>query len=344
LAVGLGLFQVGEFSFVLARVGLEAQAIDQNLYSLVLAVSVLSMMATPLASAMTAPLHAFKRRFSSPEPLQTENLPSRELTDHVVIAGGGRVGQHIARILSELSVPCVIVELNHQRMLECKAANFPVIYGDMSQPTAIEAAHVATAKLLLITTPSVVVSQAIVRQAHRLNPDLHIVARAEGVAQTRQLYENGVYMVVLPEMEAGLEIARQALLHLEIPVPVIQQYTDEIRQQMYAPMYSQQNYQLLTRLNTIKNLLEISWVEIGPKSFLIGTSIKEAAVRTRTGASVVGVMHEKEFHTNPKVEYCFAKGDLIAVVGNKQERLAFKKMAETEEKQLPPNIAVEKKP
>jgi CPA2 family monovalent cation:H+ antiporter-2 len=133
-------------------------------------------------------------------------------------------------------------------------------------------------------------------------------------------------------------------LHLEIPVPVIQQYTDEIRQQMYAPMYSQQNYQLLTRLNTIKNLLEISWVEIGPKSFLIGTSIKEAAVRTRTGASVVGVMHEKEFHTNPKVEYCFAKGDLIAVVGNKQERLAFKKMAETEEKQLPPNIAVEKKP
>lgn len=339
LAVGFGLFQVGEFSFVLARVGLEAQAIDQELYSLILAVSVLSMVATPLAAALTTPLYALKRRFSRPEPLQTENLPSNGLTDHVVIAGGGRVGQHIARILSELSVPCVLVELNHQRMLECKAANFPVIFGDMSQPTAIEAAHVAAARLLLITTPSVVVSQAIVRQAHRLNPDLHIVARAEGVAQTKQLYENGVYMVVLPEMEAGLEIARQALLHLEIPVPVIQQYTDEIRQQMYTPMYSQQNYHLLTRLNTIKNLLEISWVEIGPKSPLIGTSIKEAAVRTKTGASLVGVLHEKEFRSNPKAEYCFAEGDLIAVVGNKQERLAFTKMAEAGAKQLPSNFA-----
>ncbi|OGQ86074.1 MAG: portal protein [Deltaproteobacteria bacterium RIFOXYD12_FULL_56_24] len=343
LAVGFGLFQVGEFSFVLARVGLEAQAIDQNLYSLILAVSVLSMVATPLASALTTPLYALKRRFSRPEPLQTENLPSHDLTDHVVIAGGGRVGQHIARILNELSVPCVLVELNHQRMLECKAANFPVIFGDMSQPTTIDAAHVATARLLLITTPSVVVSQAIVRLAHRLNPDLHIVARAEGVAQTRQLYENGVYMVVLPEMEAGLEIARQALLHLDIPVPVIQQYTDEIRQKMYTPMYSQQNYQLLTRLNTIKNLLEISWVEITPTSPLIGVSIKEAAVRTKTGASLVGVMHKKEFHSNPKAEYCFTEGDLIAVVGNKQERLAFKKMADSLAKKLPSNSSMEEK-
>lgn len=343
LAVGFGLFQVGEFSFVLARVGLEAQAIDQELYSLVLAVSVLSMVATPLAAALATPLYALKRRFSRPEPLQTENLPDHGLADHVVIAGGGRVGQHIARVLNELSVPCVLVELNHQRMLECKAANFPVIFGDMSQPTAIDASHVATAKLLLITTPSVVVSQAIVRQAHRLNPDLHIVARAEGVAQTKQLYENGVYMVVLPEMEAGLEIARQALLHLEIPVPVIQQYTDEIRQQMYTPMYSQQNYHLLTRLNTIKNLLEISWVEIGPESPIIGASIKGLAIRTKTGASVVGVMHGKEFHSNPKAEYCFNEGDLIAVVGNKQERLAFKKMAEAGKKQLPLNTGMEKK-
>jgi len=305
LAVGFGLFQVGEFSFVLARVGLAAQAITQDIYSLVLAVSVLSMVATPFTAALVTPIYAFKKRFSRPEPLRIRNLPSQGLKDHVVIAGGGRVGQHIARILTELSVPFVLVELHHQRMLECKGANFPVIYGDMSQPTAIEASHLHLARLLLITTPSVVVSQAIVRHAHRLKPDLHIVARAEGVAQTRRLYENGVYMVVLPEMEAGLEIARQALLHLEIPVTVIQQYTDEIRQKLYAPMYSQQNYHLLTKLSTINNLLEISWVEINPDSPLIGVSLKDAAVRTRTGASVVGVMHKKEFYSNPKADYHF---------------------------------------
>lgn len=328
ITVGLGLFQVGEFSFVLARVGLETQAIDQNMYSLVLATSVLSMVATPFASAMAAPLYKLKKHLFKYEPLQTENIPYNGFKDHVVIAGGGRVGQHIAKILTQLSIPFVIVELNHQRMLECKAAKFPVIYGDMNQPTAVEVSKVNTARLLLITIPSVVITQSIAKQAHRLNPDLHMVVRAEGVEQARKLYESGVYMVVLPEMEAGLEIARQALLHLEIPVVVIQQYTDAVRQHLYASIYkSNHDYQLLTKLDNIKNLLEISWVNITTWSPLVSKSIKEAAIRTKTGATVVGVIHEKVFHSNPKTDYSFREGDLVAVVGNQQERNEFKKLA-----------------
>lgn len=328
IAVGLGLFQVGEFAFVLARVGLETQAIDQNMYSLVLAISVSSMVLTPFASAMASPLYKLKKRLFRYEPLQTENIPHSGLKDHVVIAGGGRVGQHIAKILTQLDLPFVIIELNHQRMLECKTAKFPVIYGDMSQSTVIEVSRVHAARLLLITTPSVITAQSIVKQAHLFRPDLHIIVRANGAEQARTLYESGVYMAVLPEMEAGLEIARQALLHLEIPVAVIQQYTDGVRQQLYAPIYqSSSDQQLLTKLDNIKNMLEISWVTLTPASPLVGKSIKEAAVRTSTGASIVGIIHEKIFHSNPKANYSFQEGDLVAVVGNQQERNEFKRLA-----------------
>lgn len=328
IAVGLGLFQVGEFAFVLARVGLETQSIDQNMYSLVLAISVLSMVLTPFASAMTPHLYKLKKRLFKYEPLQTENIPHSGLKDHVVIAGGGRVGQHIAQILTQLDLPFVIIELDHQRMLECKTAKFPVIYGDMSQPTALDVSKVQAARLLLITTPSVVTSQSIVKQAHRLKPSLHIIVRAEGIEQSRALYESGVYMAVLPEMEAGLEIARQALLHLEIPVAVIQEYTDAVRQQLYAPIYkSSHDHQLLAKLDNIKNMLEISWVSLIPGSPLISKSIKDAAVRTKTGASIVGIIREKEFHSNPKSDYSLQEGDLVAVVGNQQERNDFKKLA-----------------
>jgi len=135
-------------------------------------------------------------------------------------------------------------------------------------------------------------------------------------------------MAVLPEMEAGLEIARQALLHLEVPVSVIQQYTDAVRQKSYAPIYqSSSDHQLLAKLDNIKNMLEISWVTLMPESPLISQSIKNAAVRTRTGASVVGIIQGKLFHSNPKADYSFQKGDLVAVVGNKQERNEFKKIA-----------------
>jgi len=329
IAVGLGLFQVGEFSFVLARLGLKANAIDASMYSLILAISVLSMVLTPFASAMAAPLYKLKKRLFEYEPFQTENIPHSGFKDHVIIAGGGRVGQHIAQVLTRLNLPFVIIELNYQRMIECRDSKYPVIYGDMSQPAVLKVSKIQSARLLLITTPSVVTAQSIVKQAHRIKPELHIIARADGVDQSRDLYESGVFMAVLPEMEAGLEIARQALLHLEIPVHVIQQYTDAVRQQLYAPIYKA-NYdqQLLAKLDNIKNMLEISWVTLRAGSPLVNISIKDAAIRTRTGATIVAVIRDKVFHSNPKADYFFQEGDLVAVVGNHQERSAFRKLSE----------------
>lgn len=329
IAVALGLFQVGEFTFVLARTGLESHALDNNLYSLILALSVLSMVITPFASAMTSPLYRLKKHLFDYEPLQTENIPHSGLKDHVVIAGGGRVGQHIAQVLTRLDIPFVIVELNHQRMLDCKHAEFPVIYGDMEQATVIEATEIHNARLLLITIPSITVSHSIVKQSRCFKPDLHIIARAEGVDQMHILYDDGVYMAVMPEMEAGLEIARQVLMHLEIPVTLIQEYTDTVRRRLYAPIYaSNKDHQLLARFNNIKDLLEISWVTLPSASPLAGRSIKAAAIRTMTGASVVGIIHEKRFHANPEADYTFQAEDMVAVIGTRQQRSAFRKMAE----------------
>jgi CPA2 family monovalent cation:H+ antiporter-2 len=328
MAVGLGLFQVGEFTFVLARLGLETGSIEPDMYSLVLAVSLLSIMLTPFASALAAPLYKLKKQWFQTDVLQMENIPDSGFVHHVVIAGGGRVGRHIAQVLTQLSLPFVIIELNHQRMMECKTLKFPVIYGDMSQENVLEASNLSEAGLLLITTPSIVISRSIVKQALVLNPELHIIARSDGVDQTKELYAGGVYMAVMPEMEAGLEIARQALLHLEIPVTLIQQYTDTVRRQLYAPIYeSSRDHELLTKFGNIKDVLEISWVSLGSDSPLLGKSIKETAVRTKTGASIVGMIHKQEFLSNPKADTVFQAEDMVAVVGNYQEREAFKSLS-----------------
>ncbi len=329
LALGLGLFQVGEFSFVLARAGLESGAVDPDMYALILTVSVLSMVVTPLVSALTTPLYKLKKKFFRHEALITENLPATGLIDHVVIGGGGRVGQHIAHVLSRLNVPFVVVELNHGRTVESRESGFPVIYGDMGAHTVMEAAHLSSASLLLVTIPSAVTATSVIKQALLLKPDLHIVVRAGGVRQMEELYNSGAYMAVLPEMEAGLELARQALLHLKIPAPVIQQYTDGVVRRHYAPIYeSHKDYRLLTRMRAVKNLLEITWVTLPGQSPLVGRTIAGADVRSRSGASVVGVIHEGTFHNNPGVDYQFSDGDLVAVLGNLEERNAFRKLAE----------------
>ena len=332
LAVGLGLFQIGEFSFVLARTGIHTKSIGSEVYSLILTTAVMTMVLTPLVSGLTAPLYSLRKRRFGYETLQTVNLPETGLRNHVVIAGGGRIGQHVARVLQGLGLAFVITEPDYRRFEQAKTASLPVIYGDATQTVVLEAAEIGHASLLLITVPSVIVSRSVVQQARILNPSVNIVARAEGIEQMKALYDSGVYEVVQPEFEAGLEITRQALLHLRVPASEIQGYTDAVRRELYAPLYqANYEYRTVSQLQHAGDLLELTWVKLATDSPLNGSNIREAGIRSRTGASVVGVLRDGTFFPNPDADYRFAAGDLAAVIGGHHEREAFKKLSESAE-------------
>ncbi|MBT4525612.1 MAG: portal protein [Deltaproteobacteria bacterium] len=326
LAVALGLFQVGEFSFVLARVGLESQSISKEVYSFVLATAIISMVLTPIVSGITEPVYSFSKRFLKWEAPKTHAMMTEKLTDHVIIAGGGRVGQHVAHILKLLNVEFIIIELNFQRFEQCKLAGFPVIYGDVCHEVVLKVAKIDQANLILLTIPNITISQSLVAKTKLVNSELHVVARAEGTEQVKNLYDKGAYMVVLPELEAGLEIARQALLHLNIPAVIIQNYIDSTRKKYYVlnpPV--QNNSETLTQLKNAQNLIEITWARIEKNSPFIDKTLKGLDIRRNIGVSIVGVIRNDIFRPNPEAEYTFANGDLVAVMGNNQQREVFLK-------------------
>ncbi len=330
LAVGLGLFQVGEFAFVLARVGISTNSIDHYVYSLTLTTAIVTMFLTPFVSGFTGALYARRRRQVPREPLQTINLPQENLHDHVIIAGGGRVGHHVAVVLHRLGLAFVIIELDHYRVEEAKTAGFPVIYGDASQEIVLEAAHVQQASLMLITTPGIMITETIVKHVKHLNPTLHIVARAESLEQVQTLHNQGVYEVVQPELEASLEITRQALVHLQIPVTEINHFTDAIRLELYAPLYHRHDdYHLVTKLQSFARLLEFSWFQLPRNSPLVGSTIQSLRIRNQTGVVVVGVVHEDQLYANPMLDYQFHEGDFVAVMGNAEQLAAFQAFAAT---------------
>jgi len=329
LAVGLGLFQIGEFSFVLARVALNTNSISSEVYLLVLTTAIVTMVLTPFISALTAPLYALRNRWFKHEALETINFPKSGLKGHVVIAGGGRIGTHVAQVLKQLEIAFVIIELDYRRLEHAKTAGLPVIYGDASKLIVLEAAKIKQAELLLITTPAIVVAQTIVNSARQLNPRLNMVARAEGIEQMKALHDKGVPMVVQPEFEAGLEITRQALLSLHIPVIEIQNYIDAVRQELYAPLYqSLTDYPTIAQLHSAKGLLDMSWVKVNSGSTLNDRSIRELGIRSQTGVSVVGVVREAKFKPNPPPDYRFATGDLVAVIGKSDEISAFEALVQ----------------
>ena len=328
LAVGLGLFQVGEFSFVLATVGVSTNSIGHDLYSLILTTAILTMILTPLVSSQTARLYSLKKRFFRHEPLETLNIPETGLRQHAVIVGAGRVGSRIADVLKSFGLPLVVVELDHRRVENAQTDGIPVVYGDATHEIVLEAAEISTARLLVVTTPDVVTARTIITNAKRQNGELRVVARTSDPSFLPIFEEMGVNSVVLPEFEASLEMTRKSLLHFPIPVSEIQNRTESLRQGLFAPFFDQgQGYKTLVQLRSAEHQFDLQWVPLSAGSPLATRSIGGVEIRKKAGASVVGVIRDEKLIANPDAAFRFQVNDLVAIIGTEEARKSFQAMA-----------------
>jgi monovalent cation:H+ antiporter-2, CPA2 family len=334
LIVGTGLFQVGEFSFVLAKVGLnsEPQAISDDLYALVLTTALVTMILTPFVSRFAVPIYHQWRRLIPRDPLSTFNLPQEKLRDHVIVAGYGRVGHVATEVMQRVGLRYVLVELDNRVVERCKNEGCPVIFGDASSETMLEAAGVRDARLLLVTLPDATENQLISRRALQLNPNLRVVARAGGVEHMDELRHIGVHEVVQPEFEAGLEMVRQVLIHFQVSPIDIQRFSDAVHSEMYAPLctndISGRSMELLRTLHRANRTLEIDWVVVSPTSLVVGQTIGAMEVRKCTGASIVSIVQEHTIITNPGPEHVFVAGETLAILGTPQQQQALRNLLE----------------
>ena len=327
LAVGLGLFQVGEFSFVLAQIGVSTNSISYELYSLVLTTAIITMFLTPLISGQTARLYALHRRLFKHEPLDSINFPKTGFRNHVIIMGGGRVGFRIAQVLKRLNVPLLIIELDQHRVDRAKHAFIPVIYGNACHEVVLEAAETKLARLLIITSPEIVIAQTIVQKVRKVNAEIQVVARAPGIEFLEEFKKLNISDVVIPEFEAGLEMARKALVHLHIPAAKIQHYTESLRQDLFASFLSEnEEEKIMEQILKAEHQYDLQWMLIKQGSQLVGFTIGEAEIRTKTNSSVVGVIRDDILKANPDENFRFQLNDRVAIIGTDSSRDLFFQM------------------
>ncbi len=330
LAVGFGLFQVGEFSLVLGKIGLSTESISPELYSMVLTISIISMVFTPILSGQTNRLYSLRRRTHKQEKLETCNLPGTGLQNHVVLAGGGRIGFQVAQVLERVGQSFVIIEFDHYRVEEAQQAGMAVVYGDASRETVLEAAALSQASMLIITLPDIMVAKSIISHARHVKPKIHVVARTSCQSDFEILKKLGVSDVVLPEFEASLELMRQSLRQLRIEPTEIQRYTDSVRQDLYQQWYSDNVlHRTLSQLRSAEEHFDLQWFRVPENSPIINQSIGDLHIRKHTGASVVGIVRNNTLIPNPDVSFVFQEDDLIAIIGNDETRMAFCMMAST---------------
>lgn len=209
------LAQMGEFSFVLAGVGLEDHIIDDDQYGLILAAALGSILLVPalLAGSPTlVGLAAFLPGVSAHERIQEGPEPhTGEATRHVVICGYGRVGRELGEALRRRGFTFTVIDLNPAIVRELRAQNIPAYYGDSGSEALLRRAGVPRARTIAIATPDLVAARATMRHARALNPDIRVIARAPSSEHGESLSDTGANEVVQPEFEAGLEFVRKVL-------------------------------------------------------------------------------------------------------------------------------------
>jgi CPA2 family monovalent cation:H+ antiporter-2 len=323
-ALGLGLFQVGEFSFLLARLGVEEGALSQGTYSIALTTAVVTMALTPFAASGAPKLYGLWRQRFPAAPMENIELPDTGLVNHVVIVGYGRVGQFVARMIGGLDCPYVVVDAYPGRVDEAKKEKVPIVFGDATAEPVLEAAGAAEARLVVLTVPEPIVSRLVVERVRAMNPEVRIVARSTSQEHLEDLSRLGVYEAVQPELEAGLELGRQALLRLGIGAGDVQRFSDRVRRELYAPLTSDgDGNKVLYGLRRASEMIETDWVEVPEDCPLANRKIGELDIRAKTGASVVAVVRDEDVSANPGPGFELVPGDLLAVLGTPEQRAAF---------------------
>ena len=232
--VGLGLSQVGEFSFVLARTGVGLGLLSKSTYDLALTCTVLTMAFSPLVSRIALPLgRAWRDWRKSTTIAAPVNLPKDGPAGHVIVGGYGRSGRAVARVLREAGIPLVAVELDHSAFSDM-GEDGPGVWGDITSEEILRAANIEAARILLLTIPDLSTVRLCVERARRMNPEVIVIARAAREHHVAELRKLGVDAAVQSEFEGGVEMVRQALVRFQCDEATTSRLLSVVRNEFYC--------------------------------------------------------------------------------------------------------------
>jgi len=213
LLVGAGLAQIGEFSFILADLGIGLGVVPDRVRQVILATAILSILINPAIFALPGWIRG-RRRPAAAEPAATpameEELPHFDMMDHAVLVGYGRVGRLVGPVLREQGWPLLVVETAPDAVEQLNAAGVPVLQGNAADDRVLAAANLAGARLLLVAIPNAFEAGQIVQQARAANPTIDIVARAHFDAEVDHLLQHGANKVIMGEREIARSMLQEA--------------------------------------------------------------------------------------------------------------------------------------
>jgi CPA2 family monovalent cation:H+ antiporter-2 len=321
ILVGLALSQVGEFSFILSRTGVEHGLLAGNIYQMFLAFSILSMAATPFIIKLAPRAADIILRLPLPKRLISGFYPVPEIKvkgkkDHLVIIGFGVNGRNVARAARLSGIPYAIIEMNPETVRSEQANGEPIYYGDSTQEVVLQQANIKDARIVVTAINDPAATRRITEIIRRLNQKVHLIVRTRYFQEMKPLYKLGANEVIPEEFETSVEIFTRVLAKYLIPKDEIEALVAEIRSDGYEMLRS-----LYKEASSFSDLdlqlpdVEISTLRLVERSPLVGKSLAEIELRKKYGVTVLAIRRNSQILSNPNVNMPFCADDVLFVLG-----------------------------
>lgn len=313
LLAGVG----GEFGFALLAVALKAGTIDAHLGQIALTSVLFSMIAGPFLIRYN---HAIANRLvpSPPRAVDITDSPqlnpeaTAHLRNHVIVCGYGRIGQSVAHFLQEEKIPYIALDLDSVRVREAHIAGEPVYYGDATERDILEALGLERARLVVISHDDVSAARQVLAHLKSVRPDLPVMVRTRDESQVEELQAAGALEVVPETLEAGLMIASQALLLLDVPLSRVMRRIQEQRSGRYHLMREFFRGDPLAQGPEDKDTHRLRSVVISPESPLLGHRLKDLNL---DGVTITALVRAGRRRPSPGPETVLTDGDVVVLYG-----------------------------
>jgi len=317
--VGIALSQVGEFSFILAKLGKDFLILDEFLYQIFLAVAIITMSISPFLIMLGSNITNLLLKLPIPQlmikglfPLKQIDIPV--LQNHLVIIGKDSRAQNLSKMAKYYNLPYVSIIFDPEIARQRQEKGETVVYGDAFNLPILEKAYVGNAHIIVISIGKLDVLKVIIRKIKQLNKHATIVVRTQHIEDIEALYKIGATQVFPEEFETAINLFERVMANFLLPRKEINLAIDKIRNDHYGIFLEETNN---TRFNISKEIpdIEITAMEVMPDAPIVGKTLAESQLRQQYGITLVALKRDQKMIERPKPSLVFCEGDTAYILG-----------------------------
>jgi CPA2 family monovalent cation:H+ antiporter-2 len=317
--VGVALSQVGEFSFLLAKNGMDYRIMSGFYFHLFLAVAVITMSVSPFLILVSRPLANALLKLPIPKrvvegifPLQQVELP--ELKKHIVLIGKDSRSLNLAKMARYMKLPYVAIAFDPATVRQRQLKGDTIIYGDAVNEPILMKAHINTADIIVVSVGNLITAMSVVEKIRNLNKHGYILVRTKYVDDIEELYRIGADQVIPEEFETAIEIFERILKKMLVPRRDIFIALARIREENYGIFREETGKPAVSILNELPNI-EITAFKVEGNSPLTGKNLVEMQFRKTYRVTLVAVLRAGALIEHPEPDIVFQSGDIVYIMG-----------------------------